>query len=103
MTEEQKAKLAELRQDANAKHLEYVAAQRAVDTFLRSLSAAQIGDIVRVRLTGSRDKGKDYRVTRVGPGWSNPEHPWLYGVVRLKSGEWGKAERCLHSDWEKVA
>ncbi len=50
------------------------------------------GDIVMYR-------DAEYRVTGIRL-FASPK-PWLNGVKKLKSGNWGTQVRCLYSDWTK--
>lgn len=45
--------------------------------------------------------GIRYKVTNIDV--SMFKKPWLKGVSRTKSGEWGKQNRHLYGDWELIA
>lgn len=51
-------------------------------------------------------KGKECKVSYVEiRGWSvydRTHKPWVHGFVKNKDGSWGKADRCLYSEWERV-
>jgi hypothetical protein len=79
-----KARVKKLEEDLKAASAELLNAEIAA-------TGISVGDIVIW-------KGKEVKVTRVRP-WVNLGKPWIYGLLKVKDGSWGKAERALYSDW----
>lgn len=59
-------------------------------------SGVSIG--VTVRATSAKYKGQLFRVCQIRPqSWGKA---WIIGNPQIRDGSFGKAERCLFSDWD---
>ena len=82
-------------------------AKEALRNAMIARSGVAVGDIVRKksgRVTAARiaptGDGMMFRVTRIDPWESGGA--WVTGNPKKKDGTFGKSERNLFSDWERV-
>lgn len=96
-----------LKSNLEAVQLALSDAEKALRNAMIARSGVAVGDIVRKksgRVTAARiaptGDGMMFRVTRIDP-WESGR-VWVTGNPKKKDGTFGKSERNLFSDWERV-
>jgi len=96
-----------LKSNLEAVQLALSDAEKALRNAMIARSGVAVGDIVRKksgRVTAARiaptGDGMLFRVTRIDPWESGGA--WVTGNPKKKDGTFGKSERNLFSDWERV-